>query len=160
MGWALAGDWLAVAGLTVLTFGTGVQAWANLGEYKAMRQVVSKATRDAIGEARSNTSTLTVFPFLRAPLRAIARRVPWLDPDEYLASIDHAFDLFPEMQSGLSIWGFLLIFLPGKLAEIRALGQNEAVELARFLRLAGIWGILMFGSALALAAAVIQLALA
>ena len=34
------------------------------------------------------------------------------------------------------------------------------LELAQFLRLAEIWGVLMIGSALALAAAAIQLALA
>ena len=50
--------------------------------------------------------------------------------------------------------------LPGKLRELRAEGGDEAVQLARFLRLAEVWTILMIGSALALAAAVIQLALA
>jgi hypothetical protein len=50
--------------------------------------------------------------------------------------------------------------MPRKLAEVRASGEIEAVELARFLRLGGIWTILMIGSAFALAAAAIQLALA
>ncbi len=50
--------------------------------------------------------------------------------------------------------------MPGRLAQIRAKGGDEAVEMARFLRSAEVWAILMIGSALALAAAVIQLALA
>ncbi len=36
MGWGLAAAWLAVAGLVILTFGTGVQAWANLAEFKTV----------------------------------------------------------------------------------------------------------------------------
>ena len=38
MSWAIAGDWLAVAGLILLTFGTGAQAWANLAEFRSMRR--------------------------------------------------------------------------------------------------------------------------
>jgi hypothetical protein len=53
----------------------------------------------------------------------------------------------------------LLLFLPGRLARIEE-GSDDAIQLGRFLRLAEVWGILMIGSALTLAAAVIQLALA
>jgi hypothetical protein len=45
------------------------------------------------------------------------------------------------------------------LTRIRADGGDGAVQLARFFRLAEVWAIIMIGSALALAAAVIQLAL-
>jgi hypothetical protein len=55
---------------------------------------------------------------------------------------------------------FMSSSMPRKLAEVRVSGEIEAVELARFLRLAGVWTILMIGSAFALVAAVIQLALA
>jgi hypothetical protein len=44
--------------------------------------------------------------------------------------------------------------------DLRNQRGEEAVQLARFLRQAVVWGILMIGSALALAAAAIQLALA
>ena len=47
-----------------------------------------------------------------------------------------------------------------RLAAVRQAGGEEAVRLAQLLRLAGVWSILMAGSALILAAAVIQLALA
>jgi hypothetical protein len=43
---------------------------------------------------------------------------------------------------------------------LRAAGGDDAVQLAGFLRLAQVWGILMIGSALALVAACIRLALA
>jgi LPS O-antigen subunit length determinant protein (WzzB/FepE family) len=71
-----------------------------------------------------------------------------------------------EKRSGFDPLGLALIrrflssSMPRKLAEARVSGEIEAVELARFLRLAGVWTILMIGSAFALAAAAIQLALA
>jgi hypothetical protein len=57
--------------------------------------------------------------------------------------------------------GFLSIFyLPGNLVEIRTGDKDQEIELLRFLRLTVVWSILMIGSAFALAAACIQLALA
>jgi hypothetical protein len=56
---------------------------------------------------------------------------------------------------------FLSIFyLPGNLVEIRTGDKDQEIELLRFLRLTAVWSILMIGSAFALAAACIQLALA
>jgi hypothetical protein len=63
-------------------------------------------------------------------------------------------------------FGFLVVILlfflllPERLARIRAKGGEEADQLSPFLRLARVWTTLMIGSALALAAAAIQLALA
>ena len=72
MSWAIAGDSLAVIGLLLLTFGTGAQAWANLAEFKSMRQTVSKATlaafNDVISEAvekRSGFDPLGLVLILR-----------------------------------------------------------------------------------------------
>jgi hypothetical protein len=53
-----------------------------------------------------------------------------------------------------------VIVMPRRLAQLRAAGGDDAVQLARFLRLAQVWGILMLGSALALVAACIRPALA
>jgi hypothetical protein len=53
-----------------------------------------------------------------------------------------------------------VIVMPRRLAQLRAAGGDDAVQLARFLRFAQVWGILMLGSALALVAACIQPALA
>lgn len=50
--------------------------------------------------------------------------------------------------------------MPGRMAQLRAKGGDEAVELARFMRLAQVWGVIMIGSAIGLATAVIQLVLA
>jgi hypothetical protein len=47
-----------------------------------------------------------------------------------------------------------VIVMPRRLAQLRAAGGDDAVQLARFLRLAQVWGILMIGSALALAACI------
>jgi hypothetical protein len=59
-------------------------AGANLGEFQAMSRSASKAARDALKEAGSNKT----LPFPAPPLRAFARRIPWLDPDKYLDDVD------------------------------------------------------------------------
>ena len=53
-----------------------------------------------------------------------------------------------------------VIVMLRRLAQLRAAGGEDAVQLARFLRLAQVRGILMLGSALAVVAACIQPALA
>jgi hypothetical protein len=53
-----------------------------------------------------------------------------------------------------------MIVMPRRLAQLRAAGGDDTVQLSGFLRLAQVWGILMIGSALALVAACIRLALA
>jgi hypothetical protein len=116
MSWGLAANWLAVIGLLLLTFGTGVQAWANLAEFKSVKKTVSTATVKALADAVAGA----------------------------------------DLTGGL---GFFFL-RPRKLAQLAARDPGEAVELARFLRLAEVWSILMVGSGLALAAAVIQLILA
>ncbi len=134
MSLAITGDVLAIAGTFLLTLGAGAQALANLAEYKTMKTTVSEAARAALDDAVFNWtlfSRMGVTPLVHQP------------------------------GAGYGILrGFLFIFLPRKLAEIRAQDAGEAAELARFLRLAVIWAIIMIGSALALAAACIQLALA
>jgi hypothetical protein len=83
-----------------------------------------------------------------------------------LAAFNDVISDAAEKRSGFDPLGLALIrrfmssSMPRKLAEVRVSGEIEAVELARFLRLAGVWTILMIGSAFALAAAAIQLALA
>jgi hypothetical protein len=83
-----------------------------------------------------------------------------------LAAFNDVVSEAAEKRSGFDPLGLALIrrflssSMPRKLAEARVSGEIEAVELARFLRLAGVWTILMIGSAFALAAAAIQLALA
>ena len=83
-----------------------------------------------------------------------------------LDAIREAADVGPLLsiiiKADAHLTGIILAFMylmPHKLREIRASGGEEAVQMARFLRSAEVWAILMVGSALALAAAVIQLAL-
>jgi hypothetical protein len=53
-------DSLAVIGLFFLTLGTGAQAWANLAEFKSMRQTVSKVTLAAFNDVISESGRETV----------------------------------------------------------------------------------------------------
>ena len=148
MSWAIAGNWLAVAGLIVLTIGTAAQAWANLAEYESLLQTASTAAKTAV------SSTLAVAMMLPGGFgpdmpRWWNRYVPtWLA-------------LVPEILIGLAqLAKGIFVGFRTTLTLLRAEGGEEAVQLARFLRLAEVWAIIMIGSALTLVAAVIQLALA
>ncbi len=63
MGWGLAAAWLAVAGLVILTFGTGVQAWANLAEFKSLRR---KVTKEAWHACKASVALSFLVPGLTA----------------------------------------------------------------------------------------------
>jgi hypothetical protein len=148
--WAIAGYWLAVAGLILLTFGTGAQAGANLAEFKSLQASVSKVASDVIAETVAETvggvvgAVIPLFPGSSSSGLSIVRMFVRL------------LRLMLARRSILSA----VILMPRKLAQLRAKGGDEAVQMARFIRLAEVWAILMVGSALALVAAVIQLALA
>ena len=144
MSWAIAANWLTVLGLILLTTGTGAQAWANLAEYKSLLQTASTTSIAAVSAVMVLGGGIGPdMPFWWN------RYVPrWLA-------------LVPEILIGLvQLAGLIFVGFRATLTRIRADGGEEAVELARFLRLAGVWTIIMIGSALALVAAVIQLALA
>ncbi len=142
MGWTLTEDWLTVVSLLLLTFGTGAQAWDNLAEFRSLRQTVSEVASGAISDA------------MAVELAVATAQVMGVVGESRLERL---------MPAWLRIVKVILagiISIPGELTQLRADGGEEAVQLVRFLRLAKIWTILMIGSALALAAAVIQLALA
>jgi uncharacterized membrane protein len=135
MSWALAGNWLAVLGLVFLTLGTAAQAWASLSEFEHLRETVSKAAADPLAVSGS--------------LAGITASVPvgilmWRSKPERLSVLKVPLLLFPR---------------PRQLARIHAKGGDEAVRLAQLLRQVEVWGVIMIGSALGLAAAAIQLAL-
>jgi len=145
MGWGLAAAWLAVAGLILLTFGTGAQAWANLAEFKSLQATVSKVASDAIAETILEGGTIALLARISSSSQfALARMF---------------LRLLRLTLARLSIQS-AVILMPRTLAQLRAKGGDEAVQMARFIRSAEVWAILMLGSALALVAAVIQLALA
>jgi hypothetical protein len=54
----------------------------------------------------------------------------------------------------------MFIYTARKWKELRAEGSDDAATVQRFLRIAEVWAIIAVGSALTLAAAVIQLVLA
>lgn len=143
-GWGLAAGWLAVAGTTLLTFGTGAQALGSLAEYRGLRRNLPATTMQV----------------LRAELALLEDESPSLPSwwgrhrPSWLAAVTENLSFVPWM-----LW-FILITLPGRTAELDAKGHKGAAELGRFLRQAEVWAILMIGSALALAAACTQLALA
>jgi hypothetical protein len=148
MSWAIAENWLAVAGLILVTTGTRAQAWANLAEYKSLVQTASTAAITAVG------STLAVAVMFGG---GFGPDMPsWWD-----RHVPRWLALVPEILIGLvQLARLIFVGFRATLTRLRAEGGGEAVELARFLRLAGVWTIIMIGSALALAAAVVQLVLA
>jgi hypothetical protein len=139
MSWVIAGDWLAVLGLLFLTTGTAAQAWANLSEFESLRQTISQAASNALA-GRATHGSLTGISVSVPVGFLVGRRQP-------------------RRFSVLKI-PLLILLRPAQLARIRTEGGDEAVQLAQFLRQAEVWGIIMVGSALGLAAAVIQLVLA
>ena len=152
MSWAIAGGWLAVAGLTFLTTGTAAQAWANLAEFKELRQRVLLDEDFAAIVDASN-------PFLIAVLAAAwgADNEPWFSRWNLPSWITPGWVMTLSLY--LEVLYRSIVTAPRRLAHIRA-EADDAAKLAQFLRLAVVWGIIMVGSALALMAAVIQLALA
>jgi hypothetical protein len=152
MSWGIAGDWLAVAGLALLTFGTGAQAVSNLAEFRYLRGIASEAAVEAVTQISVALMPVGIGPGPVLDLD-VARLWPWLWRR-----------LMPRrLRSMLSAAGRkigALVSYPGKMRYLRDKGGDEAVQLARYLRAAKVWAILMIGSMLALAAAAIQLALA
>jgi hypothetical protein len=134
MSWGLAAGWLTVISLLFITFGTGAQAWANLAEFKSLRRTVSDAADEAFGEEIAESRLGRRL----GPLVVFLPRL-YTYPRYVLPA---------------------LFRTPRKIARLRSKGGEDAVQLARFFRLAEVWGILMIGSGFGLAAASIQLALA
>jgi hypothetical protein len=149
MSWTVAGDWLAVAGLALFTFGTGAQAVNSLAEFKDLRRVASKEAWQAVIKSSLvlvPTGGGTVVPVLRPPAAKWWHR---LTPGWLRSMLRKA----RRKISGLFTW-------PGRLKNLRNEGGDVAVQLARYLRTARVWAVLMVASVLPLAAAVIQLVLA
>jgi hypothetical protein len=166
MSWGLAAGWLAVAGTTLLTFGTGAQAVGNLAEFKDLQRIASDRAKRALAKhdleaAVRTTLAVSLATATQNPMLAVLAippelipRHPWI-PRWLRSWLRAARRLLRWAQSKLAA----LVSYPGRLQDLRAKGGDEAVRLAQYLRAARIWAILMIGSALALAGAAIQLAL-
>ena len=145
MSWGIAQCWLAVLGVLLVTFGTGAQAWANLAEFERLKASVSEdawnAVKATLGEAAVHALLLSAG--LPSALRVWGTSVR----------------LFRLLVARTSIqWAIIVI--RRRLAQIRDKGGDQAVEMARFIRAAQAWAILMLASGIALVSAVIELALA
>ena len=132
-----AAGWLAVAGTILLTLGTGAQAWANLAEFKSLRKAVS-------GYAGGLNSLLAIG----------------FGNDIFMPGMPSIPALGTGPLAGLIKAIYIVVLFPSFLKDLREEGGEEAVQLVGFLRQAVVWGILMIGSALTLAAVAIQLAIA
>lgn len=152
MWWGIAEGWLSVVGTLLLTLGTGAQAWANRTDYKSLQRTASEVASGALDD-------VIAAEIQRASAKALRALT------ESLGAGSSRKGFWQRWQ--VPFWLFLpkvilftLVSMPGKLDQLFTKGGDEAVQLARSLRLAEVWAILMIGSALALAAAIIQLVLA
>lgn len=132
MSLAITGDALAVFSAALLTFGTGAQALANLAEFKSLKGQVDKTMGGMYKDGG---------PGKNLPLTSADGTSVYMIPLIWISLV-------------------LLFRVTKAAARIRAGGGEQGAQLAQFLRLAEVWGIIALGSALALAAAVIQLRLA
>jgi hypothetical protein len=139
MSWVLATAWLTVLGLLCLAIGTGAQAWGAIAEY---RDMVKAAPAAASRQFIMIMGIPAAFSLLTAILR------------------NEKPPLWPLIRCApLAAWS-AIVAGPRKLGQIRAGGGDDAVRLNQLIRLASMWLILMAGSVLLLAAALIRLALA
>jgi hypothetical protein len=131
----LAEDWLTVAGLSLLAIGTGAQALASLSDYRNLLRSLPKDVREAFFDSLGATAGAMLLS------GGGGRWKPaWLVVVQACA--------------------MATVFVPYRLAQVRKDGGADEKELARFLRLTGVWTTLMVGSLLVLAGAVVQLVLA
>jgi DNA phosphorothioation-dependent restriction protein DptG len=56
--WSTAGDWLTVAGSSLLVFGTWAQAWASLTEYRDLFKDMPQAARAALEVSKASRITI------------------------------------------------------------------------------------------------------
>lgn len=176
MSWTLSEDWLTTVGLTLLTVGTGVQAWTHLADFKEARKAVSKATFDGVMRLiRPGTLLLSffliakVFSLIVNVLTLGGRMLGGRDLDES-GPIGEKVSILLGGIAMLLTPLVILLFAPVFIIEgfIRSLstsqskirtegGGDDALRLAGFFQQTEVWGILMIGSALALVAAIMQL---
>ena len=158
MSWALAGDWLSIAGLILLTYGTGAQAAASLADYKALWKTVKRQAKDTF---INNLGTLADAADIATQETGHARpsfswEAVWRRP---------------------AMWRRILtaaVSVPRKLPQLRhhedpeaedpeaedPKATDEAIALAKAVRSTAVWAVIMIGSALSLASGIILLVLA
>lgn len=149
MSWTLAEDWLAIAGLILLTYGTGAQAAASLADYKALWKKVKSQAKDTFAKNlfTENLGTLASAADIATQDTGQARlslswEAVWRRPAMWRRILTAAFTV------------------PRKLPQLRDHNVPEAVDLAKAVRSTAVWAVIMIGSALSLASGIILLVLA
>ena len=150
-------DWLTVAGLVLLTLGTGAQAWGNLVEFRALWVVINQAAFSESWSHHPIVPPQKIDPEFELHLPELPE-LPEVTPEEVAEALRHP-PITPmwmiRMAAGDN-WGVVFAFL-GALARVRTEGGKNALQLARLIRQAEIWGLLMLGSALVLMGSVVAL---
>lgn len=159
-------DGLTVGGLTLLTLGTGNQAWAALIEFKLLfqkvREVHEKVTNDRLAESFAPALYLLGMGYLVAEAQGDKEltRTERLQK-ALLTSYGQLVRFSSPAAAVLMSLGsaqFLNLFRwQAALIQVREEGGEEAVRLAEFYRQATVWAMIMVGSALTLAGAVVVL---
>jgi hypothetical protein len=139
MPWALVASWLVVGGSFLLTLGTGAQALAFRSEY-----------RHLFGDlAAEKSQAIEALKYVEPALSSIMIIAGGDSDSLSIRASLRILAAFP-----------IVVAIPLKIAAIRQVGGEEAVHLARLLREATAWSVLMMGSVLILAAVTVQLVLA
>jgi hypothetical protein len=145
-------DSLTVAGLACLTFGTGAQAWAFRAEFNVLSDAFAMERQaDADGGRAETLTAVTKLAATASAAFVVGPSALLLPPVSAALSLTVPL-LFPvNLAWSLFRW-------PAYARRIREKGGEDAVELARLMRQAGVWVILCGGSLLVLAGAVLTLA--
>src|SRR5262249_45177983 len=127
MSWVLAEAWAVVAGSLFLTLGTGAQAWANITEYRDLRQAVPPAAKQALIAALKGPVLTDALDLMFSGSRFAGTKFTWRVIRAFKAAI---FEI------------------PGRMTTLRESGPHEAARLAQLLRLSAVWSVILAGSAL------------
>jgi hypothetical protein len=143
--------WLTAIGALLLSIGTGAQAWSALAEFKSLRAALLKADPDNLRRLLSPMSD----PF--APAVMVWAKLDSRRPRGFWARAWRQIKLRPRRWwvDHRGSWYFRfykLLRLSAAAREAQSKGGENAVELARFMRQALLWTVLMVGSMLVLAA--------
>jgi hypothetical protein len=152
-------DALTVGGTFLLTAGTGSQALAAQSEFRRLFGVLKAAEGTVTGQEMVKVFGPVVYllvdagpvlpesDYQRFARTALTRIRPVL---RVLGLVNPGMLLTLRMYGPVLRWGTTL-------TKVRASGDKDAVDLARFFRQAFVWGMLTLGSAAVLAGAVVAL---
>ena len=152
-------DALTVGGTFLLTVGTGSQAWAAQAEFRRLFGALTDAEEKVTGREMVKVFGPVVYLLVEVEPDALESGFQGLLRKLFTGArpVLHVLGLVnPGMLLALRMYPPVLRW-GTTLAQVRAGGDKNALELARFFRQAIVWGMLTLGSALVLAGAVVTL---